>query len=315
MSTWNEIKVHIREEAVEPVSFLFNELGAGGVVVEEAHGQNEQQWVEVHKLLYLGQATELDYPREGAVIKAYFSEYKSLDKLLDQMRLELNKLKEQGVLLGSAAMTYKQVDETDWEHAWKQYYEPIHLSPTLTIVPSWEEYIPLSDQEKIIRMDPGMAFGTGSHPTTLLCVKALEDWLQEGQQVMDVGCGSGILSMVAAKLGAGHVLGMDNDPLAVRVALENVAANDLSNCIHIQQNDRLIGIKQSADLIVSNILAEVILTFIPDVYERLLPGGYFLGSGIVRHKEEMVEQALVKEGFTMVGHWHMDNWVALAARK
>ncbi len=170
--------------------------------------------------------------------------------------------------IGTGNMTVNEVNEEDWATAWKKYYHPVQISDTFTIVPTWEEYTPASPDEKIIELDPGMAFGTGTHPTTTMCIRALEKTVQPGDTVIDVGTGSGVLSIAAAKLGASSVQAYDLDPVAVESAEMNVRLNKTDDIVSVGQNSLLEGIEGPVDLIVANLLAEIILLF-PEMQREL----------------------------------------------
>src|SRR5699024_10045294 len=162
---------------------------------------------------------------------------------------------------------------------------------------------------------PGMAFGTGTHPTTMLCAKALEQYVEPGDNVIDVGCGSGVLSIASGLLGAKNVYAYDLDDVAVSSTKYNVSLNKLDNIVHVEQNNLLEGTEQTVNVIVSNILAEIIVTFVRDAWERLCEGGYFITSGIISEKKELVANALQEAGFTVLNTNEQDDWVVIIAKK
>lgn len=181
-------------------------------------------------------------------------------------------------------------------------------------MPTWEEYTPASPEEKIIELDPGMAFGTGTHPTTTMCIRALEKTVQPGDTVIDVGTGSGVLSIAAAKLGASSVQAYDLDPVAVESAEMNVRLNKTDDIVSVGQNSLLEGIEGPVDLIVANLLAEIILLFPEDAARVVKSGGLFITSGIIAAKEKIISEALEKAGFTIEEVLRMEDWVAIIAR-
>lgn len=216
-------------------------------------------------------------------------------------------------------MKFEEVDETDWEDAWKRYYHPTHVTETLVVVPSWETYTPTS-KERVIQLDPGMAFGTGTHPTTSLMLRLLEEKLKPGDILLDVGCGSGILSIAGAKLGASSVLALDLDPVAVRVTQENCQLNQVENIVEVKQNNLLKNWQQEwtlhlPNLIVSNILVDVLLFILEDAYRILAEDGFLLLSGIINTRLPEMQAALVKEGFQVVRKLQESDWVALEVCK
>ncbi|MEB3100705.1 50S ribosomal protein L11 methyltransferase [Ferviditalea candida] len=327
---WYEISVYTTEEAVEAVSNYFHELGAGGVTIEESGSLNRKRDTS------LGQWYDLplnDIPEGEAMIKGYFAEPERIEDLTVSLREFLAELHRFGLDPGKKEVSVKEVDELDWANAWKQYYKPLKISDRLTVKPTWEAYEAAAG-ELVIELDPGMAFGTGTHATTALCLRVLEKVVRSGDEVIDVGTGSGILAIGAALLGARNVLALDLDPVAVSSAKENVSLNHLEKRISVRQSDLLsilrgrsaegeLGVSSEGDLgvalpvrvVVANILAEIILKFIPDVYEALEPDGIYIVSGIIREKEKDVETALAASGFEISGKDYEEDWVVLTARK
>lgn len=311
---WIEVSVHTSQEAVEAVSYLLQELGADGVAIEDPEVLKRQWENKYGEIIAL---SEEDYPADGVVIKAYLSELelKDVDTFLAQVKNGVEQLKEAGLDPGPGTVQADTVDEEAWANEWKNYYKPIRISDQITIKPIWEEYTPQSKQEKIIQLDPGMAFGTGTHPTTVLSIRLLEKYLLPEMRVVDVGCGSGILSIVAAKLGAKKVLALDLDPVAVKNAKENVQQNHVQDVVHVQEGDLLKGVSSTAECIVANILAEIIISFTYELQRVLVPGGIFIASGIIAEKAGSVITALQEIGLEILETIHQDGWVAIAVKK
>lgn len=318
---WHEITVLATEASQEMVTHYLTELGAGGVSVEEAWSADkprDTKYGEVYD-------TPLNDIRPGyAVFKAYFSEDTKMEPLAVELKQLLEGLPEYGYDAGEFTIEIGDVHEDDWADAWKQYFKPIAITERLTIKPTWEEYAPKHDNELIIELDPGMAFGTGTHPTTSLCLKALDNAIQGEEQIIDVGTGSGVLAIGAMKLGASKVLALDLDPVAVKCAEENIALNGyqdevevkLSDLLGILQEDRSKqGVQPPVDIVVANILAEIILLFIGDVMEVLKPGGIYITSGIYKNKEMIVEAGLLAAGFEIIDVLRQEEWVAFVAGK
>jgi ribosomal protein L11 methyltransferase len=320
---WNELTIHTTEEAVEMISNFMHELGAGGVSIEESGSLNKPrdtslgQWYE-HPLN--------DIPEGEAVIKGYFAETESIDEVLVTFREQIRMLKDEiDIDTGRAEISVRMVDEEDWANSWKQYFKPLRVSARLTIKPTWENYTPETSDEIILELDPGMAFGTGTHPTTSLCLRTLESVIREGQDVIDVGTGSGVLAIAAARLGARHVLALDLDPVAVSSASENVRLNGLQDDITVELSDLLgvlrkqntdsLGVQIPVQVVVANILAEIILLFLDDVYEVLESGGAYIVSGIYKNKEDVVEKALIEAGFQIAEKTKDQDWIVFVARK
>lgn len=260
---WKEITIHTTEEAVEMVSNFLHEAGAGGVTIEE-HVDNDKP-----RDTSLGQWFEIppnDIPEE-AKISGYFPEGLNIDEVIAEVRARIEELKSYEIDPGDAVITVRDVSEDDWANNWKQYFKPLRVSEKLTIKPTWEDYTP-EPGEEIIELDPGMAFGTGTHPTTSLCLRTLESIVQDGDEVIDVGTGSGILAIGACRLGASKVLALDLDPVAVSSATENTRLNRLENQIQVVESDLLsvlkgegsaeVKVKLPVRVVVANILAEII---------------------------------------------------------
>lgn len=317
---WHEITVLATEQSQEMVSHYLYELGAGGVSIEESWSEDKPRDTS------LGQWYDkpLNDIRPGyAVIKGYFPEGTDIAAISSELNGLLEGLPEYGYDAGEFTIELGDVHEDDWADAWKKYFKPIEVSDRLTIKPTWEDYTPRPD-ELIIELDPGMAFGTGTHPTTALCLRTLESSISGGEQVIDVGTGSGILAIGAIKLGAAKVLALDLDPVAVSSATENIKLNGLEHVIEVRQSD-LLGVLHEGpsdravtppvDLVVANILAEIILLFISDVYEVLKPGGLYIASGIYKNKETDVEAGLLAAGFEIVDVVRQDDWLAFVAGK
>ena len=202
--------------------------------------------------------------------------------------------------------------QQDWADVWKKYYHPLRVSRFLTIVPKWEHYTPQQPDELVLTLDPGMAFGTGTHPTTQLMLSLLESLVRGGETMIDVGTGSGILAIAAERLGVSQILATDVDEIAVKNAQANIALNPVSH-ITVKANDLLQGLTVSADLIVANILAEVLVPLIPQVPSRLNPHGHFLLAGIIAEKADLIRQTLQDNGFTIAQRRDAVGWVAFDA--
>ncbi|NHN30953.1 50S ribosomal protein L11 methyltransferase [Paenibacillus agricola] len=323
---WHEVTVHTTEEAIEMISNFIHELGAGGVSIEESGTLNKERDTTFGELY---DRPLNDIPEGRAVIQGYFSKDVDMVDIMDKLKESVLELSEY-VETGSPTFELKEVDDEDWADAWKQYFKPVRISERLTIKPTWEDYT-ASPGELIIELDPGMAFGTGTHATTSLCLQALETVIQAGDDVIDVGTGSGILAIAAAKLGARHVLALDLDPVAVDSANENTVLNGLSESITIKQSDLLqvlqegvaeagtgstaLNVRLPVQVVVANILAEIILLFVQEVYDVLETGGAYVVSGVISSKGELVEQGLTAVGFTVVERYEDQAWVVIIARK
>lgn len=323
---WHELTVLAKEASQEMVTHYLTELGAGGVSVEEAWDESKPRETK-YGMIYDQNMNDI---RKGyAEIKAYFSEGTDMAQIAEELRVLLNELPEYGYDAGEFTISTGDVHEDDWAHAWKKYFKPIAVTERLTIKPTWEVYEPSREGELIIELDPGMAFGTGTHATTALCLKALDGAISGGEQVIDVGTGSGILAIGAIKLGADKVLAVDLDPVAVASAKVNAELNGLQDVIEARESDLLgvlndgdIGsgdadnrVKPPVDIVVANILAEIILLFLGDVMDVLKPGGIYICSGIYKNKELAVEAGLLAAGFEIIDKLRQEEWIAFVAGK
>jgi len=309
---WSEVCIHTTHEAMEPVTNILQELHYGGVVIEDPLDITKE------RDSIFGEIYELNhdkYPSEGIFIKVYLLMDEQLDPNIAKIKDSIDRLASYGIDLGENKLTFREVKAEDWETSWKKYYKPVSVSPHITVVPSWEEYIPEAENEVMIKLDPGMAFGTGTHPTTMLSIQALEKTLNPNDTVIDVGCGSGVLSIAAGLLGARKINAYDLDEVAISSTRDNVNMNDLTEQVTAQQNNLLDDVNKQADVIVANILAEVIIKFTKDAWNNLKHGGYFITSGIIKAKQELVEQALEEVGFQMIEINEMDDWICMIAKK
>lgn len=309
---WTELCIHTTNEAIEPISNILHEAGAGGVVIEDS-----QELDKDRKTAY-GEIYELDpddYPDEGVRLKAYLPVNSFLGETVSEIKQAINNLLLFDIDIGPSNISLSEVNEEDWATAWKKYYKPVKISDRITITPTWEDYQPVSTDELIIELDPGMAFGTGTHPTTVLSIQALEQYLKKGDQVIDVGCGSGVLSIASVRLGAEEVLALDLDDAAVHSTKLNAKVNKVSEYIQVKQNNLLDRVDKQADIIVANILAEIILRFEENAFRLLKGGGTFIASGIIQQKKTEVSNGLEKAGFLIEEVNQMEDWISIIAKK
>jgi len=309
---WSELSIHTKNEAVEAISNILHEAGASGVVIEDSAEfakPREDQYGEIYAL------NEDDFPKEGVIVKAYLSESSFLNETVEEIKAAITNLTNFNIDIGENVVSIVEVNEEDWATAWKQYYHPVKISERFTIVPTWEDYTPVSTDELIIELDPGMAFGTGTHPTTVMCLQGLEKVVKEGDTVVDIGTGSGVLSIGAAMLGAKSVHALDLDEVAVRSAQENVALNKVSDKVEVFHGNLLDTVKEPADVVVANILAEIIMSFTDDAFTIVKPGGLYVTSGIIGAKRDDVKAALEASGFVIEEVLLMEDWVAIIARR
>lgn len=309
MDDWFELAVETSSEAVEAVSNFLIEAGAAGIQIEDAadfqHGSQSKTGVWFDP-------DSVPHRTTGAAVKGYFASSLHPSELMTRLQAEVDQLPSFGLAKGSGKISVVNIAQADWANAWKKYYHPLRITRYLTIVPAWLDYTPHQAGEQVIKLDPDMAFGTGSHPTTALMLRLLEAVIRGGETMIDVGTGSGILALAARRLGVAHVLATDVDEVAVANAEANLALNP-DDQIDVIANDLLTGIEQPVDLVVANILANVLTPLIPQVASRLKPHGRFLLSGIYREKAAAIKATLAANGFKVHSEWQEGDWVAIVA--
>ena len=310
---WTEVLIKVDPQAVEAVTDILYGLGAQGVAIDEPVDverlrEDELYWDYIDEKL-------LENDTEETKIMAYFSEEETnLPEKIAVIREKIRNLTEFGLSIGSGTVELSNVNQEDWESAWKQYFKPVHVTDRIVVKPEWEEYSP-QEGEIVIEIDPGMAFGTGTHETTSMCINQIEKNLKAGDMVIDIGSGSGILSMAAVLLGAEKATGVDLDPVAVRVALENVELNNLQDKIEILHGNLTDVIREKADIVVANIMADIILILLEDVRAFIKDDGLFISSGIIQEKRAAVEARLLEKNFSIVEVETKGEWCAITAQK
>ena len=308
--TWIEVRVITKSEALEPVSGIFYSLDCKGVAIEDPEDilgreQGPLTWD-------FADINVLEHKGKVAVVKAYFAEEDNIEEILGYVNEKLVELKEMGIDLGEAKVEHEKMYEEDWANTWKQYYKPSKIGKKIVVKPIWEEY-EQKEGELVVNLDPGMAFGTGTHETTRMCIQALEKYVKEESTVFDVGCGSGILAIAAAKLGAKLAVGVDLDPVAVESSIENVGYNNLNN-IEILHGNLVEVIDGKADIVVANILAEIICILTDDVKRVMKDGGVFITSGIIHDRVDMVCEKLEATGFEVIEKNRDGEWNCIVAK-
>ena len=310
---WTEVLIKVDPQAVEAVTDILYGLGAQGVAIDEPVDverlrEDELYWDYIDEKL-------LENDTEETKIMAYFSEEETnLPEKIAVIKEKIRNLTEFGLSIGSGTVELSNVNQEDWESAWKQYFKPVHVTDRIVVKPEWEEYSP-QEGEIVIEIDPGMAFGTGTHETTSMCINQIEKNLKAGDRVIDIGSGSGILSMASVLLGAEKATGVDLDPVAVRVALENVELNNLQDKIEILHGNLTDVIREKADIVVANIMADIILILLEDVRAFIKDDGLFISSGIIQEKRAAVEARLLEKNFSIVEVETKGEWCAITAQK
>ncbi|HPF43082.1 MAG TPA: 50S ribosomal protein L11 methyltransferase [Syntrophomonadaceae bacterium] len=304
---WKEVSVLTEGACAEAVAGIFHRLGSGGVVIEDP--QAARQYVK--KEIFDASTLSPDFLEHSfVVIKAYFHEDRQIMEELNNSLEQVNQC-----FKTQCRVFIDEVRDEDWEESWKKYYHTFKVGNRLVIKPSWENYQAKEDEE-IIEIDPGMAFGTGIHASTRFCLKFIEKYIKGGETVIDAGCGSGILSIAAAKLGARKITAIEIDDVAVKVAKENVMLNRLEEIIEVKAGDATEELNtHKADVILANITADVINLLIPHAAQSLEKGGWLFASGIVDSRFPGVQKQLQAYGFSQEEVLTDVDWVGVAAQK
>lgn len=298
---WTEITLTVGRADADAAQDAAASFADGGLYIED-YADLEQQVRQIAHVDLIEQEL-LEKPRDVVLIHLYISPDENADTVAERLAARLEAL---GI---SHALTRAGVKQEDWETSWKQYYKPIEIGKRLAIAPSWENY---QSSRTTLRMDPGMAFGTGTHETTSLCLEVLDEKISGGEAVLDIGTGSGILSVAALLLGAESALGVDIDPMAVRVAGENAQRNGVQSRFKIEIGDLAqAAAGRQYNIITANIVADAILRLAPDVPPLLYPGGLFVASGIIDDRAAEVEGGLKKAGLKHLETRHKKGWVAI----
>lgn len=308
---WIEYSIMINKEAEPVVTALLNELGANGVVIEDS-AELEKDHADVYGEIY--ELNPDDYPDNDIRIKCYFNELVFTDDLEKEIKVSIADV--EGINSEILSFSKTIIKESDWENEWKNYFHPFKASERFAIVPSWEEEeYDNQDDDLCIKLDPGMAFGTGDHPTTSMCLKHIEEVVHPNHKVIDVGTGSGILSIACHLLGVKSIKAVDLDDLAIKVAKENFEKNNCEQDILADTGNLLTEETEQYDVIIANILAHIIDLMIEDSYTRLNDNGYFITSGIIEEKSDEIIEKLKETGYTIEKVLREDGWVSIRARK
>lgn len=302
MTAWVELSLRINGEAAEAVATELQRYVHQGISIEQAD-------------LEPGVHDDGDVPpAQALILRAYFPN----DAQAEETRLQIERvLGYMNMMLPMPQPEYTIVSDEDWAEAWKSHYKPVRLGKRILVRPLWIEVEPAPD-DIVIALDPGMAFGTGTHPTTQLCLEALERMMTPALDVLDLGCGSGILSIAAAKLGASKVVALDIDQLAVDATYENAAQNDVAEALHIAQGslETIITSARRFDLVVVNILAKIIIEMCDhQLGATVRPGGRAIFSGIIETQIVEVEAALRKTGLDPVARFQQGDWILIEAKR
>ncbi|TYQ12911.1 UNVERIFIED_CONTAM: ribosomal protein L11 methyltransferase [Acetivibrio alkalicellulosi] len=303
---WYEIIIKTTGEAQEAICEMFSSIGSGGVSIEDPDDIRK----EILKEGSLDYADDefINSLGEDVIIRAYFSGDRNIFELESLIREKL-KFINNFLNIGEGYAGFSEVDDEDWSTSWKKYYKPFHLTDRLVVKPTWESY-EKKDREIVIQLDPGMAFGTGTHETTSMCAVLLEKYIKHDDIVIDVGCGTGILSIIASKLGALNVTAIDIDQVAVNITKENCKINNVEN-IHAVKGVLNDIDKSKAHVIVANIIANVVIDLSYSIIEYLKNDGLFITSGIIKERKQEVIDEYEKKGFSVEEVKENGEWVAI----
>lgn len=297
---YQEITIQTNVETLDALILQLEDRGITDLIVNDPRELPElMENKETYHWDYIDESVIRELSADPSII-FYREEGSDLSSLLDG--------------LDPSDISVKAVDDQDWLHRWKDYFEPALITARFVVKPAWSSYT-AGPGEQVIDMDPGMAFGTGTHATTRLCLKLMEKYLKPGDRVMDVGTGTGILSIAAAMLGSGDVLAVDIDPQAVAVARENIIKNHVDAVIHTALADLTDGVDFQADVVVANLMADLVIRLSDSVKEHLAEKGIYISSGIIQGKEISVRSALESSGFQVVESLQEDEWWAIAAKR
>lgn len=309
---WIEVTIKTTTEAVEAITNILDDLRTGGVMIEDPKDflfqkKSELDWDYVEEEVFNKRNSD------GVLIKTYISEERNVMELVETIKQKVSALTGFGIDIGEGSVSLGQVNEEDWANEWKKYYKPTKIGQKLVVKPTWEEY-EVQDGDLVIELDPGMAFGTGTHETTTMCMRELEKYVREDSKVFDIGCGSGILAIAAAKLGAKDVIAVDLDEVAVKVAAENVVENHVQDSVKVLHGNLIDVVDDKADVVVANIIADIIKILAKDVHSCMKEDAVFISSGIIHAKVDEVKESLVENGFEIVEVKTLGEWNAIVAK-
>ena len=314
---WNQFRLKTTTEAEDIVSSMLADLGIEGVQIEDkiplTQSDKEQMFVDILP----------DIPEDDgcAYLTFYLDEDVDKQELLLKVRQELEEMRSY-LNVGECTIEESQTEDVDWVNNWKQYFHQFYIDDIL-VIPSWENVEAKDSDKMVIHIDPGTAFGTGMHETTQLCIRQLKKYVTEDTEILDVGCGSGILGMLALKFGAKHSVGTDLDPCAIDATYENMDNNGISRDQYEVMIGNIIDDKavqdkvgyEKYDIVAANILADVLVLLTPVIIHQMKKGGIYITSGIIEDKEDVVVEAVKEAGLEVLEVNHQGEWVSVTARK
>ena len=314
---WNKFRLKTRTEAEDIVSSMLADLGIEGVEIEDkvplTKSDKEQMFVDI--------LPETEEDDGIAYLSFYLEDDADIPAILENVKRELEEMKE-FIDLGECSIEVSETEDLDWVNNWKKYFHQFYVDDIL-IIPSWEDVKPEDEDKMIIHIDPGTAFGTGMHETTQLCIRQIRKYVTKDSTVLDVGCGSGILGMLALKFGAKYSVGTDLDPCAIEATYENMEVNGITKDRYEVMIGNIIDDKEvqdkagyeKYDIVAANILADVLVPLTPVIVKHLKKGGIYITSGIIDNKEQTVVEAVKAAGLEVLEINHQGEWVSVTARK
>lgn len=314
---WNQFRLKTTTEAEDIVSSMLMDLGIQGVQIEDKVPLTEQD----KEQMFVDILPQIPADDGVAYLTFYLEEEEDPEAVLERIRRELEEMRSY-VDVGECTIEESQTEDVDWVNNWKKYFHQFSIDDIL-VIPSWEQVEAKDSDKMVIHIDPGTAFGTGMHETTQLCIRQLRKYVKPGAQILDVGCGSGILGMLALKFGAAHLVGTDLDPCAIDATHENMKANGIredqyevmiGNIIDDKEVQDKVGYEKY-DIVAANILADVLVPLTPVILHQLKKGGIYITSGIIDDKEETVTEAVRAAGMEVLEVHHQGEWVSVTARK
>ena len=314
---WNKYRISTTTEAVDLISYTLAEMGIEGIEIEDKVPLSEED----KEKMFIDLLPDLDEDDGTAFVSFYIEPEKDHDSTLEEVLAAVKELAD-FVDIGEATIEKTQTEDIDWMNNWKKYWKPFYVDEHIMIKPTWETVEDVADDTLVVEIDPGTAFGTGTHHTTRLCITQVNKFIQKDMDVLDVGCGSGILSIIALLLGAKAATATDLDILAVNATLENAEVNGIKpevytvlqgNVITDEAFRHQVG-ENKFDMVVANIFAEIIIPLSDVVKEMMKPGALFITSGIIDEREEDVREALIRNGFEIMEVTHSGGWVSFTAK-
>ena len=314
---WNKFRLKTTTEAEDIVSSMLMDLGIQGVEIEDkvplTQSDKEQMFVDI--------LPEIEKDDGVAYLSFYLEPEEDKEKILSEIRRELQEMSSY-LNVGECLIEESETEDVDWVNNWKQYFHQFYVDDIL-IIPSWEDVKPEDSDKMVIHIDPGTAFGTGMHETTQLCIRQIRKYVTEGTRILDVGCGSGILGMLALKFGAAYSVGTDLDPCAIEATYENMEVNGISKDRYEVMIGNIIDDKEVQDkagygcydIVVANILADVLVQLTPVIINQLKSGGIYITSGIIDDKEQTVVDAVKAAGLEVLDVTYQGEWVCVTACK